>query len=259
MKRPQAIRPEDVSAVFDDARIEALARVCKLPWAADMEVFTREVRRAASIYAADARAPNANEVHREIAALHKAASLRRYERVADLLTSLSPAARDILTAANAGAGAGITFPGPDELRDAATREDARDAVERLCAFGGGAVASRKRPNGRRSRTWKPVLCAPPASRHFDKRKAERDLVTNLRLAVLEATGRPAARTARVVRKGEGATMISGPFARMVADCLRLVGAAHVDAVGLINEVERRRRAVEARMRSRVGSRSAMAC
>lgn len=90
MKRPQAIKPKDVPIVFNDACIEALARTCKLPEGANMEVFAREVRRAASIYAKAARAPDANEVHHEIEALYKAAAKRRpqYKSVAALLETL---------------------------------------------------------------------------------------------------------------------------------------------------------------------------
>lgn len=39
-------------------------------------------------------------------------------------------------------------------------------------------------------------------------------------------------------------MISGPFARMVAECLCLVGACHADAVGLINELDRQCRVMD---------------
>jgi hypothetical protein len=252
-----AIQPDDVAAVFDDARIKALARKCKLPKETKIEVFAREVRRAASIYATDARAPNVNDLHREISGLHKAASLRRHERVADLLTKLSPTARNSLAARGAIAAVSTVLPAPDDLCDPTKREAACAAVERLCAYGGRWAESRMRPSGRPSWTWRPYLWAPDRSRHFDRREAERAFVTNLRAAVLEATGKPPARTAGAVKKGFGVWMISGPFARMVAECLRLVGASRANAVELINELDRRRPAVEARRPVRADGETSM--
>jgi hypothetical protein len=55
---------------------------------------------------------------------------------------------------------------------------------------------------------------------------------HLQLAWLEATGKPPSLAASAARPG--------PFARMVGKCLELVGAGHADAVGLINELNRRR-------------------
>lgn len=255
MKRPQAILPEHVPGVFDDTRIKALVRMGMLPSDADLSIFASEVRRAALIYCADARAPNTNEVHREIADLHKAASQHRYLRVADLLANLTPAARDVVAAGSAGVRDRIALPEPDDLRDVTKRGAGCAAVECLCTFGGRWTDGRKRPNGRRSRTWQPLLRAPAPSRHFGKRDAERHFVTNLRLAVLQATNRQPPATARLVCKGTDATgervyAASGAFARLVSLALRSVGAAgnhrqaDVLAVELINEINRRRRAVE---------------
>ncbi|HRN87903.1 MAG TPA: hypothetical protein PK271_04815 [Hyphomicrobium sp.] len=250
MKESRAIKPEAVPVVFDDACIEKLARICELPDAADRVVFAEQVRYAATVYAADARAPNDNEVHHEVAALWKAASRKHHECVADLLEKLSPVARAYLNMSTMGARGRIPFPTPDDLRDVGRREEACAVVESLCAFGGGWREGRKRPTGRRSYSWKPIFRAPPLSPQFSKRDAERKLVQNLRFAYRMSVDKPAPWTTRAVRKGPDATMISGPFARMVDECLHLVGASHVDAVGLINEWGRRRREVEKRKRTK---------
>jgi len=71
--RPQgAITTEQVPRIFDDGCIERLARG-KLPDHADKKRFAESMRVAARIYARDAREPSDNELHAEIAALHKAA------------------------------------------------------------------------------------------------------------------------------------------------------------------------------------------
>lgn len=236
MNSRPTIKAEDVPHVFNGACIKRLADIGKLANNADIAILDAGLRHAANTYALEARLPNVNDVHREIGALHKAALARRptHETVARLLQNLSPAARDEIVAA----GGELILPSPDDLREPSRRKDACSTIERLCSFGGSVAAGRMRTTGRRSRTWKPVLSAPPATRHFDRRAAERNFVTNLRLTILEATGRSPARTADPRNPG--------PFARMTTECFRLLGAPHVNAVELINELDRRGRAVEER-------------
>src|ERR1700719_1937186 len=90
------IAAEDVPRVFDDARMQALAKIAKLRAGPDMAALGEGVREAARIFARDARIPTANELRTEIEELHKAvdpAKPRRWDRVATLLESLSPKAR----------------------------------------------------------------------------------------------------------------------------------------------------------------------
>ena len=60
----------------------------------------------------------------------------------------------------------------------------------------------------------------------------------LRIAWLEATGKEASLTADPRRPG--------PFARMVQECLKLVGAGHADAVALVNKLNQIRREMNQR-------------
>jgi hypothetical protein len=92
-----------------------------------------------------------------------------------------------------------------------------------------------RPSGRRSRTLKVYLHAPEPTRHFEKRKAELNFVTWLEIGWREATNQSPSATASHEKPG--------PFVRFVGECLKLVGAGHVDAVALINEHTRQKRAV----------------
>jgi hypothetical protein len=92
---------------------------------------------------------------------------------------------------------------------------------------------RKRPSGKRSVAWQPSLYAPERISHPPKREAERWFVMHLRLAWLEATRKPPTAT---VDPGSP----DRPLAEMLQGCLELVGAGHADAVGLINDLHKRR-------------------
>jgi hypothetical protein len=138
---------------------------------------------------------------------------------------------------NMNRGAPVTLPSAAVMSDPAKRDAACRLVELMCVRGGSVVQGRRRPSGKRSRTWRITLDAPPPRRHAARRDAERDFVMWLQIAYLEATGRHPPRTAR----HGGDHRKPGPFVRMIAKCLCLVGAPHADAVGLINDLERQRR------------------
>lgn len=231
----------DIQRIFDDACIDRLAAIGGSPAGADRKRFAEGVREAARIYARDARVPTDNELHAEIYKLYRAAERKRYELIADLLEGLSLKARDSLSRRGARPSLGIRLPSSQALRDAAQREEACAKIATLSQFGGSYVKGRLRsPFGKRSRTWRPVLHAPKPRPHFSKRDAERDFVMWLQLAWSEAINEK-------VKEGELMPSVAansarpGPFARMAGECLKLVGADHADVIGLINELNRRRR------------------
>jgi hypothetical protein len=302
-KRQHAITAADALRVFDDACIEELAKIGRLPAGADRHRFADGIREAARIYAQDAHRLDATAVRKEIENLQRAAVRREYERVAELLGALSHQAlrkltgrrmqvpvlpapipsrrapdsetigkppRHVLRSVEEYAELDIVelkLPSAQELLDPARREEACDVVRRFCSIGGLHIKGRMRPTGRRSKTWKSLLCADlfepgpepllagsayeptyvpvprPAGRP-PKREAERQFVMNLQLAWLEASGKPPPLTANPQRLG--------PFARMVRECLKLAGAGYDEAdkhpksadfavADLINEVNKRRR------------------
>jgi hypothetical protein len=232
-KKSRTITADQVLVEFDDACVEKLAQVAKLPPGADMAAFAEGTREAARIYARDARIPNVNDLHDEIEQLHKAAERQRYEVVADLLERLSPRGRDMLT--ERGYGVTLELPSSDALRDPAQREAACGAIAQLCQYGGCKVQGP--PSKGLRQKWSPYFHAPDKQRNFPKRGAERDFVMWLQLAWAEATGKIPAQTARHVSG-------VGPFARFARDCLRLVGAADADVVELINGLHQCRREME---------------
>jgi hypothetical protein len=243
------ITMDGVPRRFDDACVQGLAYLVKLPTNADMEAFSKGVRNDARRYAQSVRVPTPNEVHREIEALEKAASRGRYQKVADFLESPSPAAqaaRDWLSERLRTPAERLNMPTrrvtmlPDAgtLRNPSYQREACELIRQLCTRGGERQEGRVRPTGKRScDTLRPLLYGPTPSPHFPRRAAELDLVMFLQMTVSRAGGKPAL-TAR--HRSDHAD--PGPFARMAQEVLYLVGAPErADAVGLINELDRRRR------------------
>jgi hypothetical protein len=251
------IAPEDVPLVFSDTQLKCLA--AHLPRGADKKRFTEGVPQAALNYTTAARL--ANELYPEIVRLHRAATRRQYEQVADRIEKLSPKARELLShrarrrandtkprpripaigrngevlVRQAATRPTPGLPLPDDLRDATKREEACIAVEGLCQFGGRWVQGRKRPNrpsGKRSYSLHWEFYVPKTRRNIERRRADLQFVMDLRFVWLEATGKNASWTAHHSYRG--------PFARLVCTCLGLL-RARVDGIGLINELNRRRR------------------
>ena len=226
----ESIAAADIQGIFDDACIDTLAAIGRLPEGADRKLFAEGVREAARIYAREASIPTNNDLNAEIAALYGAATRKRCGQVAALLENLSPQARKLVS--KRATRLSLELPAPEELRDTTQQQKACAAVLRLCQYGGGYVEGRRRPSGKRSKTWRVLLHAPKRSRNFPKRQAEYDFIMSLQLAWLEATGKPPSLAANAERLS--------PFARMVRKSLELVGADHADVAGLINELNRRR-------------------
>ena len=243
-KRRPIISEEEVSAIFDDTRVVKLAHIGRLPANANKAVFSAGIREAARIFARDARIPTGNDLHAEIGELHRAADRQRYDEVFGLLESLSPAARALLQ--DRAARIGIELPPSDGLHDPERREEACQAcqaITRLSQFGGRWAEARRRPSGKQSRpVWRSLLWASEPRRNFRKRNAERDFVMWISVAWQEAVGTPPTRTAR----HSDASRDVGPFAKLVSECLQLVGAGDADVVELLNEMDRRRREMERR-------------
>jgi len=233
-KSREPISAADIPRIFDDACVDELA-AGRLPAAADRKCFAEGVREAARIYAQEARAPTVNELRAEIATLHAAAERKRYGQVADLLEKLSSKASELLS--KRAARLSLELPAPKSLHDTA-QQQACEVVLKICQYGGKYDEGRRRRSGKRSRTWHPLLVGPERRRNFPKRDAELNFIMWLQVAWLEATGQLPSRAANAARPD--------PFARMVESCLKFIGAGHANAVGLINELNRRRRKMQCR-------------
>ena len=183
-KSREPISAADIPRIFDDACVNTLAAIGRLPATADRKRFSQGVREAARIYAREARIPTDNELNAEIAALYRAAERKRCEQVASLLEKLSLKARELLS--KRAVRLSIELPAPESLRDTAQQQSC-DMVLKLCQYGGSYVEGRRRPSGKRSHTWRPLLHAPKRSRNFAKRDAELNFIMWLQTAWLEAT------------------------------------------------------------------------
>ncbi len=236
-KRRTPIAREEISVVFSDEEVEKIAKRVRLPIGVDFKVLAQGVHEAAGIYVGAAREPTGNEQHREILKLQQTASRAlsavgtpRWEaarEAADLvLRNLSEYSRSKLNAR--GSRQSIDKILPETIR---TAEDC-ETVRQICTVGGRWVTGRMRSTGRRSQSWQASIHAPLLVRHFPKRDVELDFVMWLRIAWCEATGTCPPLTAHHERPG--------PFAKFTQECLRKVGAPHVDAVGLINQLQRLR-------------------
>lgn len=95
--------------MLNDACIEQLAIIGRLPDTANRQRFGESIREAARIYAEDARSPSVGMVRDEIASLYKAAEYKRYDRVPVLMANLSPEARAYLEAR-------LKLPGPRKTK-----------------------------------------------------------------------------------------------------------------------------------------------
>jgi hypothetical protein len=232
-------KAQDVPRIFSDQRIRELAAEAKLLLNDNLR-FAAGAREAALIYIGDASAASDNEVHHEVDELLRAAdrAVKRpkhkdaaYEDVAKRIERLSERTRELLNERSIRAAA-LEMPDPEALRDPTRRDEACEAIARLCRIGACGKEGRRRPGGKRSMTMVSMLHAPEAEQHPARRKAELNFVMWLRVAYLEATGKRPSPTANPARPG--------PFARMVQACLDEIRAS-ANAVELLNELQQRRK------------------
>lgn len=227
---PTAFDPDEI---FTDSVVRELVgeAASKLPL--DIGKLRAGLIDAAKNFASE-RSNDGNEIHRQIATLCSAAQNRRFNAAAKALTELSSAAREYLNTRYSDKLPSL--PQPAALRDPAEREKACIAVIDRCEIGGRWVDGRKRPFGRRSRTWEPVLWAPKMNPHPEIRSAERTFVMWLQVAWAEAAETRVPVTAH--RENPG------PFARFAQAALQRMDVRHADAVELINDLKRQANDVE---------------
>lgn len=187
MRNRRAITETDVPDVFDNQKIQHLADIVKID-GPGLARFGEGVRVAARLYARDTAVPSNNEVRREIATLHRLAERHDYPNLAKAIETMTSAARHTLELRRSNGAYRnhiLRIPDPAELSNPDKRENAAAGLRMLIEVGGSWVEGRKRSNGHRSRSWRPVFDAPTASRGEPRREAERMLVINLQLAMLD--------------------------------------------------------------------------
>lgn len=235
---------EDLPRIFDDKFFRDLARAKLLPAEVDMPCFAAAVLEAARIYVRDAGAATGNEVHHEVAQVLRAAERAMiarkrpdvaYENVAVLLEELSEQTRKLLRKRGA-------LPDAATVRNPATQREACETIARLCRIGARWQEGRRRPGGKRSMTMVSELHAPALQQHPERHQPQLNFAIWFRAAYLEAVGKQPPFTAHPGRPSR--------FAQVMQACLDKLGAA-VNAVELINKLQRGRNKKERQLRERL--------
>jgi hypothetical protein len=229
-KRRHPIEKSAVPEVFNAARIDELLEIGRPREPFDKNVFATGVCAAAVLYAQEARVPDVNDLYREYERLHKALiGTQRptaWAKAAALFRDLSPTALDRLARMRRT----LTLPTADDFDDPTRCERARDIVFSL-------LNPQARLCVRTTRKVRYELCGLFPTKSFPKREAELKFVMRLRLTWVEASRDQPAAYQRASRGGNADR--KGPFVQMVQRCLELVGSSYADAVGLLNELNRR--------------------
>ena len=214
----------------------------------DLRRYGNAIRNAATIYARDKAASSPRAQLKQIQCIahlidrstrHPSA----FEELSRAIEALDPAVRrvwELRQSAVAHQAPSLRIPDAEELRNPATRDRAICGLRALITVGGAWGRGRRRASGRRSLTWQTRFQAPVSvpGKRLARREAERTLVMNLQVAVLSVGVHPPA-TAHPDKPG--------PFARMVAEILQLLGATGSGsatglAVQIINDLQAERRA-----------------
>jgi hypothetical protein len=224
----------DVDQVFNDAAINELAGILKVQPDSrlaqsirnDVRLFIQTKGRLsipklrkeiARLYQLNSRAISSDQGARELACAVDAmpADVREW------LARCNPEGRNIPTTEE------ITSPEP------ATRAGAVQQLRLILSYGTDVERKgRKRPTGKRSRSFKPPLLRLPVRTKSKEGRprgnAEREFVRNLGLTYLDATGK------RPPYKVD--FQAQGPFSRFVHRCFELVRVPSGHVTSLINEI-----------------------
>jgi hypothetical protein len=239
------------SKVFSGETVRRIACLSKMPAGTDLVDLTRQLQAAAYFYLESNPNPskkqaNANaRLAREIKALWRVASQRRYLKALELVRSMSPELCSLIEQRRHGRVA------LDEISASVdcdqTRQDkACELLSAAITVGGRwrysqevggdkphclSCASRDECSlwkgclaGRR--TWEPEYWAPKSEQNFPKRAAERVLLRRIVVAWESATSERAPRTAN--------HFFGNPFLFFLRLSLKSLDLVHVDSVELMN-------------------------
>jgi hypothetical protein len=223
----------DIDRVFNADVIGELAKGIKTPPDAATR-FEHDVRSAVRAYLAERARTNWKAIGEQIGDLYDGlldkadrGSEPAAKRLAVRIGLIDQATRDWLERC---ARRQLLFPSKNEILDRGTRKEAIKRLRSILSYGQERVEGRKRPSGGRSRpTSQPLLRVPESSRGRPRDLAARELVQQLALTYLEATGHSPPRSVSLRSKG--------PFLGLVRTCFDLIGIPAGGTVDLINKRE----------------------
>ena len=246
---------DDVLAAFSDRAIDGFIFNFGLPAGTDRSRLRAGICAAVARYIAASQEPTSNTVRNEIVALHRAISKRHYTATSCAWGARSAPVRRLFedraswirsSERNRKRDTGRrwwTVPTPEALLSGEHRAQACRTIHSLSVIG-AYRKQRKTQGGKPSFEVVTILNAPAPSRAEPRRAAERIFLVWLRVAYAEATGLMPPKYVHHDRPG--------PFAKMVAECLRLAGAPSHEpdddrrglSVQLINDIEKVRKRSE---------------
>jgi hypothetical protein len=225
----------DVEGVFNDEIVKELAQTAKLPADADIARFAQSIRISARIFLEAKNKLNFPQPRTAIERLYRLNTRaedgndRTARALARAVDAMPADVRQWLQSYNTLYPRNI--PTAAEILSPPSRESAVTRLRQILSYGGSVVEGRKRPGGRRSRSFKPLLRLPPEQikRGRPRGEAEREFLQWLAVAYAEATRRPPPRTAHYNID------IRGPFSDFVHRCFELVGAPTGNVTRLLNQ------------------------
>ena len=184
------IAEKDIDAVFSDAAVAKLLHSVSAD-AAIIGRAGRGIREAVHAYLALRARTAWKDIRRQIERLYGLAeqAARSSEpaitELAERIGAIDPAVRQSVERSIYWR---VEFPTADEIRNEETRQAAISRLQSILSTGLKWEKSRKRPNGQRSRSLKPLLRVPYLGRGRPRDIAARELMQNLGLIWSEASG-----------------------------------------------------------------------
>lgn len=232
--RAQALTRADIDVVFDERAIASLAARAKIPANADFACFTNGVRIAASEFLKTNLKLSPAMLRRAIAELYSQSlraehgNDRAIRSLARSLELIHPCVREWICRVNYPDRRSI--PARYEILSPETRFTALITLRQQLTAGGKIVEGRRRANGKRSRSFMPLLKAPediPPNR--PPHLATRELIRLLAFAYCEGTGKlpPRVFSSKVAH--------FGPFGRLVEETFRRLHLPTGYLPALLNE------------------------
>lgn len=237
-----------VDDIFTAKLIAGLGRAAALPKGADIELFGSMTKQSVWFYLLEVTVENQNTINQEVRALRVAAQDCDHDRVAERLSSLSIETETLLKSRCHRRRR--IFPKCDDLLEPKRAKSAFALLASLTLMEGAVLRTRNRPNRKLSKSRIDVLFAPPPSRNFDKRSAERAFVRRMRAAWRWSTACNDSAKEEAMPDNKPARSASrtkpGPFVRLIDGALKAIGTAYpaakyVDVVETINRVHQQDR------------------
>jgi hypothetical protein len=244
------IAETEIDCVFNADVIAEWAKDIKTPPDA-VARFEDNVRAAVRAYFAERSRTNWKAIAKQISELYRLTDRAERggepsaARLADCIGSIDQATRNWLERC---ALRQLSFPSSGEIMDHRTHKQAIRRLRNILSYGQERVRGRKRPSGKRSRSIQPLLRIPQKvhrSKSINRKRggrgrprdsAARELVQQLALAYLEATGKFPPRRVNLNSQGS--------FFRLVLECFKRIKIPAGNVADLINERKIRRKEFE---------------